>query len=288
MHIKIGSRGSKLALAQSRMVMQRLQEHYPMHTYEIVIIQTKGDKIQNQALNKIGDKGLFIKEIEIELLNETIDMAVHSMKDMPSTSEELFAFSKLWKREENSDVLITRENESFDGKGIIGTGSLRRQVQLKKLYPEAKIEGIRGNVDSRIAKLDRGEYDAIVMAKAGLKRLDLTHRISYEFKLDELIPAPAQGCLSLQYLTKRNDIKVLLDALSDAETDECVNAERSFLARMNGSCHVCVGASVKKDKKGYCVHALFGECEEDVKTYHAHGEHLDVLMEEAIAYCGVK
>lgn len=285
MHIKVGTRSSKLALWQSNHVISVLEKAYPMHTYEIVEIKTKGDKIQNVSLQKIGDKGLFVKEIEEQLLAGSIDMAVHSMKDMPSKLPEGLCFAKAWEREDVRDVLVLQAGcavSDLKEKAIIGTGSLRRIAQIKQLRSEAVIKDIRGNVDTRLKKLDDGEYDAIIMAAAGLKRLGLEKRISYYFEPEEMIPASAQGTLAIEVREDQKELLTMLNAVSDEETHHCVQAERAFLASMDGNCHVPVGAYCVKQEAGYALHAIFGFDEEHTATYHGVGSDTMKLVQEAV------
>ena len=196
MNYKIGSRGSKLALIQTKYVCQRLKERYPEHDFEIVIVKTKGDRIQNKPLDQIGGKGLFVKEIEEMILADEIQMGVHSMKDMPALPAAGLVFSKAWKREDPRDALILREKHSLEELlpgAVIGTGSKRRAFQLKKLRPDLKVEGIRGNVDTRLRKMEEQKLDGIILAAAGLRRLGMEDRIPMYFSEDEMVPAPAQG-----------------------------------------------------------------------------------------------
>lgn len=284
MHIKVGTRGSKLALWQTNYVISILQKANPSHTFEVVEIRTKGDKFQDISLQKIGDKGLFVKEIEEQLLQHQIDFAVHSMKDMPSILPEGLCFSKTFLREDARDVLILREKEQLTDyeHPRIGTGSLRRNVQIKKLFPHAVIKDIRGNVETRIRKLDEGEYDAIVMAAAGLKRLGLQHRISRYFTLDEIIPASAQGALAIELRIQDSHLLDMINACSDALSHECVKIERAFLASMDGNCHVPVGAYCEKKNDEYYLHAIYGEDLQHVHTFFGSGKDAKQLLDQAI------
>ena len=178
MNVIIGTRGSKLALAQAEYVKNRLQKHYPQNSYELKIISTKGDREQKKALDQIGDKGLFVREIEQELLDGTISLAVHSMKDMPAEQPSGLVFAHAWKREDPRDVLILREAVSLEElpqHAVIGTGSRRRAFQLLQLRKDLRITGIRGNVDTRIKKMQEEQLDGIVLAAAGLHRLCLLY-----------------------------------------------------------------------------------------------------------------
>ena len=203
MKVRIGTRGSKLALVQTEYVKQRLEKAYPEDEYEIVIIKTKGDKIQDKPLNQIGAKGLFVKEIEEQILSGEISMGVHSMKDMPAKPAPALGFSKMWKREAPFDVLVLREAESLDelkSGAVIGTGSERRRKQLHRLRPDLVFTDIRGNIDTRLKKMEEQKLDGIVLAAAGLNRLGIKPEHCYCFNGDEMIPAPAQGILALELL----------------------------------------------------------------------------------------
>lgn len=263
MNYKIGTRGSKLALAQANYVCKRLQEHYPQHTFEIKVIQTQGDKIQNKPLNQIGTKGVFVKEIEEQILADEVQMGVHSMKDMPAQPAEGLLFTKAWKREDPRDVLILREKKSFaelpEG-AVIGTGSMRRKVQLLRMRSDIRVVDIRGNVDTRLRKMEEQKLDGIVLAAAGLHRLGLEHLITQYFTTEEMISAPAQGILALEISKKRGELKEMLDALSEEETEVEAAAERGFLAEIGGDCHVPVGAScVRNDDGTLTLAAMFGD-----------------------------
>lgn len=261
MHYIIGTRGSKLALLQTESVMKKLKEAYPNDSFSIKIIKTTGDKNQIQALDKIGSKGLFTDEIEKELLSGEIAMAVHSMKDMPDTPQEGLIFSKAWKREDPRDVLILKSHKSLDELPVgatIATGSKRRAYQIKKMRPDLKIVGIRGNVDTRIRKLqDESEnLDGIVLAAAGLKRIGRADEITQYLEPDEMIPAPAQGTLALE--VKEDNVTLLekLNALSDNQSQLAVDAERGFLKAIGGDCHLPIGAYLNEQKE---LMALFGD-----------------------------
>lgn len=259
---KIGSRGSKLALAQTESVCQELRKKYPQHTFEIVIVKTKGDKIQNKPLDQVGGTGIFVKEIEEMILADEIQMGVHSMKDMPACPAEGLIFSKAWKREDPRDVLILREKKNIRELhygAVIGTGSKRRAFQLKKLRPDLKIVGIRGNVDTRLRKMEEQKLDGIVLAAAGLHRLGMEGRISQYLSEEEMIPAPAQGVLALELRKDNTELREMLDACADEESQKEAFAERWFLGAMGGSCHVPTGASCVRQKDGtYRFYGMFG------------------------------
>lgn len=263
MNYKIGTRGSKLALVQANYVCKRLQEHYPQHSFEIKVIQTQGDRIQNKPLNQIGSKGVFVKEIEEQILADEVQIGVHSMKDMPAQPAEGLLFTKAWKREDPRDVLILREKKSFaqlpEG-AVIGTGSMRRKVQLLRMRNDIRVVDIRGNVDTRLRKMEEQKLDGIVLAAAGLHRLGLEHLITQYFETDEMISAPAQGILALEISKKRAELKEMLDALSEEETEVEASAERGFLSEIGGDCHVPVGASCVRNEDGtLTLTAMFGD-----------------------------
>ena len=263
MNYKIGTRGSKLALVQANYVCKRLQEQYPQHSFEIKVIQTQGDKIQNKPLNQIGTKGVFVKEIEEQILADEVQIGVHSMKDMPAQPAEGLLFTKAWKREDPRDVLILREKKSFaelpEG-AVIGTGSMRRKVQLLRMRSDIRVVDIRGNVDTRLRKMEEQKLDGIVLAAAGLHRLGLEHLITQYFTTEEMISAPAQGILALEISKKRGELKEMLDALSEEETEVEAAAERGFLAEIGGDCHVPVGASCARNEDGtLTLAAMFGD-----------------------------
>lgn len=285
MHIKIGSRGSKLALWQSNHVAFKLQEHFPELTFEIVIIKTKGDKIQDKSLQKIGDKGLFVKEIEEQLLLGTIDIAVHSMKDMPSELPDKLVFSKTMMREDPRDVLILNEGKSIADlpqKAVIGTGSMRRAVQVKSLRSDIIIKGIRGNVETRLEKLRRGDYDGIIMAAAGLKRIGLEDQITTYFSYDEMVPACAQGALAVEVQEDRVELLEMLNKLEDKDTHQCVEAERTYLETMAGNCHIPIGGHCEEAKGKFIFRAIYGTGEdESYSIYKEEGQDPIALALEA-------
>ncbi|WP_142414914.1 hydroxymethylbilane synthase [Hathewaya massiliensis] len=249
MKIIVGSRGSKLALTQTKWVISRLKENHPEIDFELKIIKTKGDKIQNISLDKIGDKGLFVKEIEEELLNEDIHMAIHSMKDMPSILPEGLKFSYIPKREDYRDVVVLKEGynslEELPSGAKIGSGSKRRKYQLLKYREDLDIVPIRGNVDTRIKKIETENLHGVILAAAGINRLDIEKELKYKvvpISTDIILPAPAQGALAIEIRKDRNDIEEVLKCLSHRETEITVAAERAFLHGIDGSCHIPVGA----------------------------------------------
>lgn len=258
----IGTRGSSLALAQAEYVCGRLAEAYPSEEFEIRIIKTKGDIVLDKPLHEIGDKGIFVKEIEEKIRDGEVHIGVHSMKDMPSCPAPGLRFTRAWKREDPRDVLILREKKTLEELpegAVIGTGSRRREYQLKRLRPDLKVVNIRGNVDTRIRKMEEEHLDGIILAAAGLHRLGMKERVTCYLEAEEMISAPAQGVLALEIREEETALGELLDALSDEETNQAVEAERGFLQEMGGGCHVPVGAVCRRRADGLCqLDAMFG------------------------------
>jgi len=282
----IGSRGSRLALIQTKYVQDKLAKTYPEHTFEIQIIKTKGDKIQNKPLDKIGGKGLFVKEIEEKIISGEIHMGVHSMKDMPSTPAKGLVFTKAWKREDPRDVLILRTAKHLSDLregAVIGTGSKRRAFQLLKQRPDLKIVNIRGNVDTRLRKMEEEKLDGIVLAAAGLIRLGMEDVITQYLEAEEMISAPAQGVLALEVREDQKELQRMLDVFSDEETVREVCAERSFLEQMRGSCHTPAGARCQKTEQGYKLDAMFGSEDGSRQVYtKVYGTDPEILAQTAV------
>src|SRR4029453_13939871 len=242
--IRIGTRGSTLALAQTAWVEKKLKEQYPDALIETILIKTSGDRFFEASVQAIGGKGIFTKEIEDALLRHEIDIAVHSMKDLPTELPSSLIVAAIPQREDPRDVLVSagekRLTERSPG-AKIGTGSLRRRAQLLHYRRDLTIVPIRGNVDTRLRKLDQGEYDALVMAAAGLKRIGREERIAEYISNDVCLGAAGQGALGLE--SRENDsILEELSFLHDPVTFAEVTVERSFLNRLGGGCHVPVGA----------------------------------------------
>ena len=241
----VGSRRSKLALTQSKQFIDKLKAIDPSLEIEIKEIVTKGDRIVNQQLSKVGGKGLFVKEIQNELFNNDIDMAIHSLKDVPSIIPEGLTLGCIPDREIPFDAYIAKNHvplEELPKNSIVGTSSLRRGAQILSKYPHLKIKWIRGNIDTRLNKLETEDYDAIILAAAGLKRMGWSDDVVTTYlDKDTLLPAIGQGALGIE--CRSNDIE-LLELLQKAHNNEvanCVTAERTFLAAMDGSCQVPIG-----------------------------------------------
>jgi hydroxymethylbilane synthase len=241
MDIRIGTRGSKLALTQSEWIKKQLEKRHPGIRIELVKIKTTGDKILDVPLSKVGGKGLFVKEIEEALLEARVDMAVHSMKDVPAELPEDLMLSTFPRREDPSDALISGEQEPLDQlpQGArVGTSSLRRGAQLLHLRPDLNLISLRGNVDTRLNKLKKGDLQAIILATAGLNRMGLSNLITHTIPFHQLLPAVGQGALGLE--VRRGDQKTigLLEFLNHENTRTAVAAERAFLKTLEGGCQV--------------------------------------------------
>ena len=264
MRYYVGTRGSKLALVQTNYVIDRLKEAYPEDEFEAVVIKTTGDIQADRQLDKIGSKGIFVKEIEEELADGRIQMAVHSLKDMPDEPEAGLTFAKAWKREDSRDVLVLKNAKTLDELpegAVIGTGSKRRKYQLLKLRPDLKVVGIRGNIDTRLRKLyeDEETLDGIMIAAAGIKRIGRADEISQYMSVDEIIPAPAQGTLALELRADNTELLAKLNALADEDTDRCVHMERAFLKQIGGDCHTPVAAYCDRNDRGELeLRAMYG------------------------------
>lgn len=241
----VGSRRSKLALTQSKQFIDKLKAIDPSLEIEIKEIVTKGDRIVNQQLSKVGGKGLFVKEIQNELFNNDIDMAIHSLKDVPSIIPEGLTLGCIPDREIPFDAYIAKNHvplKELPKNSIVGTSSLRRGAQILSKYPHLKIKWIRGNIDTRLNKLETEDYDAIILAAAGLKRMGWSDDVVTTYlDKDTLLPAIGQGALGIE--CRSNDIELLelLQKVHNNEVANCVTAERTFLAAMDGSCQVPIG-----------------------------------------------
>ena len=245
--LKIGTRGSQLALAQAHETRQRLMRAHGWDedAVEIVIIRTTGDMIRDRPLAEIGGKGLFTKEIEEALLDGRIDLAVHSMKDVPAVLPEGLVISTFLPREDNRDAFLSPVAESIDAlpEGAkVGTSSVRRAAQLLARRPDLEITGFRGNVDTRLRKLDAGEVDATFLACAGLNRLGLSDRITQAVPVDVMLPAVAQGAIGIEIREEDGDTRALLEPLNHRDTRIAVTAERGFMIELEGSCRTPLAA----------------------------------------------
>lgn len=278
MKVIVGSRESKLAVIQSEMVIDAIRKFDKDIDVSLVTMKTTGDMILDKTLDQIGGKGLFVKELDKALMDRRADLTVHSLKDMPmEVAEELplLAFSK---REDPRDALVLREGLSeLPDRPVIGCSSKRRKLQAQKLYPGAEIKPIRGNVQTRLRKLDEGQFDAIILAYAGIKRLGLSERVSKLFSTEEILPAACQGILAVQG-RKGYEIPFLAD-FSDEETKLIALAERSFVRALDGGCSSPVAAYAVIDGeeiriRGYFVDDEENQFIEEIKGNKYQGEEL--------------
>ena len=245
MNIKIGTRKSKLALAQTNMVVNEIKKYFPSINIEVVHFTTKGDKVLNKPLINIGGKGVFVTEIEDALLNKEIDLAVHSAKDLPLQLQDNLTISSVLKRGDYRDTLVTVKGKEIDFSReiIIGTGSNRRKLAFKNLYPNATFKDIRGNVDTRLNKLYNGEYDGIILAMAGLERLDLLSDSRFTFTpfdYKDFVPAPCQGIIAIE--SRNNDLTEILSKINHKDTFYSFQTERYILNILNADCGMPLGA----------------------------------------------
>ncbi|QGT99051.1 Porphobilinogen deaminase [Candidatus Syntrophocurvum alkaliphilum] len=246
--LRVGTRGSKLALWQAQYVAEKLNEAIPELKVEVKVISTKGDKILDVALSKIGDKGLFTKEIENELLNNEIDIAVHSMKDLPTTLSPGLCIGAVLEREKPNDVLISHKGYTFKElplNAILGTSSLRRIAQIKAKRPDVICREIRGNVDTRIRKMKEQNLDGIVLAYAGVKRLGLEDIISDFLAEDIIMPAVGQGAVAIEIRENDEATKNVIECISDTKTVVETQAERALLKELEGGCQIPIAAYAK-------------------------------------------
>lgn len=235
----LGTRGSPLALWQAESTAAALRQAHPDLDIHLEIIHTKGDKILDKPLAAIGDKGLFTKELENALYDGRIDLAVHSLKDLPTTLPEGLTLSAMLAGQSPFDALVTAQGEALSElphKALVGTGSLRRQTQLQALRPDLRFADLRGNIQTRLGKLDRGDYQAIVMAHVALERMGLAERISHRFSAEEMLPAVGQGVIGFEIREDDSSTHELLQAIHDAPTAQRCLCERAYLKRLGGGC----------------------------------------------------
>ncbi len=259
--IRIATRTSPLAMWQAEHVAHRLQALHPDLQIEMVGMVTRGDKILDSPLSKIGGKGLFVKELELGMLEGSADIAVHSMKDVPMEFPEGLHLPVILQREDPRDAFVSNHYQHLDALppgAIVGTSSLRRQTQIRARYPHLQIKDLRGNVNTRLAKLDNGEYDAIILAAAGLIRLEFQTRITAFLSTEQSLPAIGQGAVGIE--CRRNDPRVehLLAPLRHAETTVCVRAERAMNQRLNGGCQVPVAGFAELQDGALRMRGLIG------------------------------
>ncbi|MGB7416865.1 MAG: hydroxymethylbilane synthase [Thermosynechococcaceae cyanobacterium] len=247
--VRIGSRKSQLALVQTHWVQGELQRLHPDHTFEVCTMSTQGDNILDVALAKIGDKGLFTKELEVSMLKQETDLAVHSLKDLPTMLPEGLGLGIITERVDPADALVVHTDyqeyqlETLPAGSVIGTSSLRRLAQLRYHYPHLEFKDIRGNLNTRLGKLDAGEYDGIILAVAGLQRLDFGDRIHQAIPAEISLHAVGQGALGIECRQGDEDILALLQGLAHQPSTQRCLAERSFLRELEGGCQVPIGVN---------------------------------------------
>ncbi|MCF4966137.1 hydroxymethylbilane synthase [Nostoc sp. CMAA1605] len=252
--IRIGSRKSQLALVQTYWVRDQLQENYPDITFEVHTMSTQGDNILDVALAKIGDKGLFTKELELGMINQEIDFAVHSLKDLPTNLPAGLALAAITERENPADALVVHEKfkdkqiDTLPAGAVVGTSSLRRLAQLRNKFPHLTFKDVRGNLNTRLAKLDAGEYDALILAAAGLQRLGMGDRVHQILPKEVSLHAVGQGALGIECRGDDTELISLLKVIEHPETRDRCLAERSFLRSLEGGCQVPIGVNTEIDE----------------------------------------
>ncbi|RXI98441.1 hydroxymethylbilane synthase [Anaerobacillus alkaliphilus] len=255
--IIVGSRKSQLALTQTNWVIDQLKKIDDSFEFEVEKIVTKGDQILDVTLSKVGGKGLFVKEIEQAMLNNEIDMAVHSMKDMPAVLQPGLTIGAVPKRVDPRDALISNSGKGLmdlEPGTVVGTSSLRRSAQLLAKRPDLEIKWIRGNIDSRLKKCKDGEYDAIILAAAGLERMGWSSEVVTEYLSSELcVPAVGQGALGIECREDDKELRELLNKFTDEQTKRCVTAERAFLHKIEGGCQVPIAGYAELNANGEIV-----------------------------------
>ncbi|MEG3789494.1 hydroxymethylbilane synthase [Lysobacter sp. CCNWLW3] len=271
--LRIATRKSPLALWQTEHVAARLRAAHPGLEVVLVPMSTRGDEVLDRSLAAIGGKGLFLKELEVAMQRFDADCAVHSLKDVPMELEPGFALPAILQRADYADAFVSPHYPRIDAlpQGArVGTSSLRRQTQLRALRPDLQLLDLRGNVNTRLAKLDAGEYDAIVLAVAGLDRLGLGERVRERLQAPQWLPAPAQGAIAIECHSDHLATRALCAALDHADTRTCVEAERAMNRALHGSCHVPVAAYARLDGEHLRLDGLVGAA--DGRQVRAHGE----------------
>jgi hydroxymethylbilane synthase len=261
LHLRIATRQSELALWQAEHVASKLAALEPVTQVTLVPLSTRGDEILDRSLQKIGGKGLFIKELEVAMQAGEADLAVHSMKDVPAEMPDGFCIAAVLERASPADALVSlhdTEISDLPEGAVVGSSSLRRQAQLRALRPDLSVKPLRGNVITRLGKLDRGEYRAIVLASAGLQRLGLEARISLEFRPEQMLPAAAQGVIGIECLAQRDDLRDLLSALEHRQTKLTTTAERAVALRLGANCQSPVASYATISGDTLTIDALVG------------------------------
>lgn len=278
MKLIIATRESPLALWQANHVKAELLKHFPEMDVELLGMTTKGDQMLSSPLSKIGGKGLFIKELEVAMLEGRADIAVHSMKDVPMSSQlpEGFSVPVILKREDPRDALISKTYASLADLpqgAVVGSCSLRRRAQLLAIRPDLQLKDLRGNVNTRLQKLENGEYDAIILAAAGLIRLGFEDKIT-EYLSDEIsLPAVGQGAIGIECVTSNDEVRKVIEALNDRETSICITAERAFNAKLNGGCQAPIAGFAQLTETGLRLRGLVGDLDNGTIIFHeVHGQ----------------
>lgn len=278
--VRIATRQSPLAMWQAEYVETELKKHHPDLQIELVPMTTKGDRILGTPLAKIGGKGLFVKELEQAMLDGVADIAVHSMKDVPYRFPEGLALNVICPRENPTDAFVSNHYSCLDAipaGGVIGTSSMRRKVQILKLRPDLNIKDLRGNVGTRLSKLDNGDYDAIILASAGLIRLKLQERIRSEFTTTDLLPAPGQGAVGIEARANDPELDNILAPLNHRETQLRVLAERRITETLEASCEVPVAAFAELDDEQLTLKALVGAQDNRIISTKVSGKAVDAI-----------
>lgn len=285
--IRVGSRESRLAVIQSEIVIDIINKYCPQYETELVTMKTTGDKILDKTLDKVGGKGLFVKELDRALIENEVDITVHSLKDVPMTIDERIPIVAYTKCIYPNDVLVLPKGVSkIEFSKPIGSASMRRTVQLKKLYPNAVIKPIRGNVLTRLNKLDAGEYSALILARAGLERLGLSDRISRIFSEEEIIPAAGQGVIAVQ--ARKDCDYEFLKYINDIDSMYCAEAERTFVKKLDGGCSSPIAAHAKltDNKQEIIITGLYADenniITDSIKGKVSERENLAIILAEKI------
>jgi hydroxymethylbilane synthase len=259
--IRIATRESRLAMRQTEMVAESLRARHPRLAVETVGMTTRGDRVLDRPLAQVGGKGLFVKELEVALDEGRADIAVHSLKDVPMVLPPQFAIATFGPREDPRDAFVSDRYAALDAMpagALVGTSSLRRESQLRRAFPKLRFKALRGNVNTRLAKLDAGEFDAIILAAAGLKRLGLEPRIRATLDESTALPAICQGILAIEYRRDRADIAALLAPFQDPRTAQAARAERAFGLVVEGSCEVPLGGLARSDGERLALEGFIG------------------------------
>ncbi len=260
--LRIATRGSPLALWQAEHVAARLEALHPGLSVSLVTMKTRGDKLLDAPLAKVGGKGLFVKELEAGLLDGRADLAVHSLKDVPVEFPDGLELALVMEREDPRDAFVSNTHESLAAMpagSLVGTSSLRRQTQIRERYPELRVDWLRGNVNTRLGKLDAGDYDAIILAASGLKRLGFGERIRAAIEPEECLPAIGQGVLGIEIRGDDGQLREWIQPLADADTTLRITAERAFNATLNGGCQVPIAGYAVLEGDAIYLRGLVGE-----------------------------